>query len=174
MVHVLKTGLRPLWTLLSVPSRLASWFLYYDFYKIWQILSYPLTASIAFFYLYLTTSSPAMRCIVGQPICIRPLFSGPHEIGILTFLSSRLFHRDRAQIHGLHVVSHDKEPVPVGIDSQHHMWGFQESFWFIVSCNKERSYVLFITFGNEYISGINKAVALNANINEGWSGSFLA
>ena len=34
-------------------------------------------------------------------------------------------------------------------------------------CIKESSYVLLVTFGNEYISEINKVVAVNANVDEG-------
>ena len=99
---------------------------------------------------------------------VHPSFPDHMRLGF-NFLVIKTFHNDRAQIHGLYVVSHGKEPVHVGyliLDTMYE--DFKRKFLIQCSCNKERSYVLlFITFSNEYISEINKPADVNANVDGG-------
>ena len=121
---------------------------------------------------YPTISSLTMRWC--WTINVREPAFFPHMRLDYNFLVIKSFHSDRGQIHGLYAVSYGKELIHVSYLVLDTMYGISRESQFLIqySCNKKMSYVLFVTFGNVYISEINKVVAINANVDKGWLGSF--
>ena len=111
---------RPLLTSLNLPPRsfktciLTSFVM--NLYKICQIHSYPIATSIALFYHFFQIPRHKFFCteMMLDNECAHSHFFLDRMRLAFHFVVIKTFHRDRGQIHGLHVVSYGKQLVSVG------------------------------------------------------------